>query len=114
MRISGTELPSVILSQTKVHTHILVSDRFLLLQKKPITSVAKKEEIWLSLMTKAPNPQTNPKATWQHKTPPKLPDRLNNYCGPNKDGHWSNDSHPTSLGKPFYGIQTFPLTTKAV
>ena len=27
---------------------------------------------------------------------------------------WSNDSHPTGVVKPVYGIPTFPLTTKAV
>ena len=26
---------------------------------------------------------------------------------------WSNDSHPTGVVKPGYGIQTFPLTGKA-
>ena len=27
---------------------------------------------------------------------------------------WSNDSHLTAVVEPVYGIQTFPLTTKAV
>ena len=27
---------------------------------------------------------------------------------------WENDSHPTGVVKPVYGIPTFPLTTKAV
>ena len=27
---------------------------------------------------------------------------------------WSNDSHPTGVVKPVYGIPTFPLTAKAV
>ena len=27
---------------------------------------------------------------------------------------WSNDSHPTDVVKPVYGIPTFPLTAKAV
>ena len=27
---------------------------------------------------------------------------------------WSNNSHPTGVAKPIYGIPTFPLTTKAV
>ena len=27
---------------------------------------------------------------------------------------WSNDSHPTGVVKPVYGIPTFSLTTKAV
>ena len=27
---------------------------------------------------------------------------------------WDNDSHPTGVVKPVYGIPTFPLTAKAV
>ena len=27
---------------------------------------------------------------------------------------WSNDSHPTGVVKPVYGIPIFPLSTKAV
>ena len=27
---------------------------------------------------------------------------------------WSNDSHPTSVVKPVYGIRTFPLITKRI
>ena len=27
---------------------------------------------------------------------------------------WSNESQPTGVGKPVYGIPTFPLTAKAV
>ena len=27
---------------------------------------------------------------------------------------WGNDSHPTGVVKPVYGIPTFPLTAKAV
>ena len=32
-----------------------------------VKGLKKKEEIWLSPMTKAPTPTINPKATWQHK-----------------------------------------------
>ena len=52
-------------------------------------------------------------ATWQHKNATKnfdyktTADRLWNVsCG--------NDSHPTGVVKPLYGIPTFPLTAKAV
>ena len=27
---------------------------------------------------------------------------------------WGNDSYPTGVDEPVYGIPTFPLTTKAV
>ena len=27
---------------------------------------------------------------------------------------WGNDSHPTGVVKPVYGIPTFPITTKAL
>ena len=49
------------------------------------------------------------KAMWQHKNATKhfdnttIADRLRTVS-------WGNDSHPTGVVKPVYGIPTFPLT----
>ena len=54
-----------------------------------------------------------PKATWQHKNATKnfdyttIADRLRTVS-------LGNDSHPSGVVKPVYGIPTFPLTAKAV
>ena len=62
------------------------------------------------------NPYTDrkiQKAMWKHKNATKnvdyttIADRLRTVSR-------DNDSHPTGVVKPVYGIQTFPLTTKAV
>ena len=47
------------------------------------------------------------------KTPPKtsITQRLRTDLGRSVGG---NDSHPTGVAKPVYGIPTFPLTAKAV
>ena len=60
-------------------------------------------------MTKALTPTDNYKKQSDNtKTPPrKIADRLRTVS-------WNNDSHPTGEIKPVYGIQTFPLTTKAM
>ena len=59
-------------------------------------------------MTKAPttteSDNTNPTKTFDYTT---SADRLRTVS-------WDNDSHPTGMVKPIYGIRTFPLTTKAV
>ena len=53
------------------------------------------------------------KATWQHKNATinfdysTFADRLRTVS-------WGNDSHPTCVVKPVYGIPIFPLTAKAV
>ena len=53
------------------------------------------------------------KAKWQHKNTTKtfdyatIADRLRTVNS-------GNDSHPTGVVKPVYGIPTFPLTAKAV
>ena len=53
------------------------------------------------------------RATLKHKNAannfdyPTIADRLRMVS-------WGNDSHPTGVVKPVYGIPTFPLTTKAV
>ena len=47
-----------------------------------------------------------------HKRHQKL--RLHNDCGPTQTVSWGNDSNPTGVVKPIYGIRTFPLTAKAV
>ena len=53
------------------------------------------------------------KAMWQHKNATKnfdyttIADRLRTFS-------WGNDSHPTGVVKPVYGIPTFPLTAKVV
>ena len=48
-------------------------------------------------------------ATWQHKNADytTIADRLRTV-------NWGNDSHPTGVIKPVYGIPTFPLTAEAV
>ena len=62
------------------------------------------------------SPYTNrkiQKAKWQHENATKNFDyttiayRLRTVT-------WGNDSHPTGVVKPVYGIPTFPLTAKAV
>ena len=59
----------------------------------------KKEEIWLSPMTKVPTPTKIQKATWQHKIANKnvdyktIADRLRTV-------NWGNDSHPGGVIKP--------------
>ena len=53
------------------------------------------------------------KAKWQHKNATKnfdytaIADRLRTVS-------WGNDSHPTGVVKPVYGIPAFPLTATAV
>ena len=64
-------------------------------------------------MTKAPTPTENPNSnvTTQNATKnfdyTTIADRLGTIS-------WGNDSHPTGVVKPVYGISTFPLTEKAV
>ena len=64
-------------------------------------------------MTKALDPLKNPKAKWQHKNATKnldyitIADRLRTV-------RWGNNSHPTGVVKPVYGIQIFQLTATAV
>ena len=70
-----------------------------------------------SYMTKAPTPTEKKiikkKTTWLHENATKnldystIADRLRTVS-------WGNDSQPTGMVKPVCGIQTFPLTTKAV
>ena len=75
----------------------------------------KKEKIWLSPMTKAHTRREKSKKQRDNtKTPPTknfdyttIADRLRTVS-------WGNDSHPTGVVKPVYGIPTFPLTAKAV
>ena len=76
--------------------------------------VEKKEEIWLSPVTKTPTPtEQSKKATWQHKNATKnfddttIADRLRTV-------NWSDNSHPTGVVKPVYERSTFPLTATAV
>ena len=72
----------------------------------------KKEEIWPSLMTKAPTP-TEKSKKWKDKSATKnfdyttIADQLRTVS-------WSNDSHQSGVVKPVYGIPTFPLSAKAV
>ena len=74
----------------------------------------KTEEIWLSPMTKAPTPtekskkqRDNTKNATKNFDYTTIADRLRTVS-------WGNDSHPTGVVKPLYGIPTFPLTAKAV
>ena len=53
------------------------------------------------------------KATWQHKISTKNFDYLT-IAGRLRTVSRGNDSHPTGVVKPVYGIPTFPLTEKAV
>ena len=65
------------------------------------------------LWQKPLHPQKNEKATWQHKNAARkfdyttIADRL-------RAVGWSNDSHPTGVVKPVYGILIYPLIVKAV
>ena len=65
-------------------------------------------------MTKAPTPtekskkrRDNTKTATKNFDYTTIADRLRTVS-------WGNDSHPTGVVKPVYGIQTFPLTAKAV
>ena len=57
--------------------------------------------------------RTIQKATWKHEDDTKnfdyttIADRLRTVS-------WGNDSHPTGVVKPVYGIPTFPLTAKVL
>ena len=71
----------------------------------------KKEEIWLSPVTKAPTPIEKPKKQ-RDKTKKNatkyfdyttIADRLRTVS-------WSNSSHPTGVVKPVYERLTFPVT----
>ena len=74
----------------------------------------KKEEIWLSPMTKAPTPteksktqHDNTKNATKYFDYTTIADRLRTVS-------WGNSSHPTGVVKPVYERSTFPLTTTAV
>ena len=74
----------------------------------------KKEEIWLSPVTKTPTPtEQSKKQRGKHKNATKnfdyttIADRLRTVS-------WSNSSHPTGVVKPVYERSTFPLTATAV
>ena len=72
----------------------------------------KTEEIWLSLMTKAPTPTENPKKQRDNThTPPKasIKQRLRTDLGRSVVV-----TIATHVVKPVYGIQTFRKTAKAV
>ena len=65
-------------------------------------------------MTKSPTPtekskkqRDNNKKRQQNFDYTKMADGLRTVS-------WSNNSHPTGVVKPVYGIPTFPLTAKAV
>ena len=65
-------------------------------------------------MTKAPTPTEKFKKQRDNtKTPPKtlITQRLRTDLGRSVGG---NDSYPTGVVKPVYGIPTFPLTAQAV
>ena len=72
-----------------------------------------KKEIWFSPMTKALTSTENPKSNvttqkrHQNFDYTTIADWLRTVS-------WGNDSHPTGVVKPVYGIPTFPLTAKAV
>ena len=72
----------------------------------------KKEEIWLSPMKKDTDRKIR-KATWQHKNAIKnfYDTTIADWLG---TVSWGNDSHPTGVVQPMFGIPTFPLTGKAV
>ena len=72
----------------------------------------KKEYIWLGPMKKAPSPQRNPKATWEHKTATKNFDNTTIADRP-RTVSLGNDCHPTSVIKPVNGIRTLPTNRKS-
>ena len=74
-----------------------------------------KEEIWFIPMTKVPTAteknkkkkqRDNAKNATKNVDYTTIADRLRTVS-------WSNDSHPTGVVKPVYGIPTFQLTAKA-
>ena len=70
------------------------------------TCKEKKEEIWLSPITKAPTPTEKSKKKRDNtKTPPKtsITQRLRT------DFSWGNDSHPTSVDKPILRDPNLPV-----
>ena len=71
----------------------------------------KNEQIWHSPMTKATMPPENKKVKRQHKDATKNFDNTK-IADRHRTVSWSNDSYPTTVVKPLYGIPTFPLTTK--
>ena len=78
--------------------HIFCDDElFLFTVYVNILHQEKKEEIWLSPMTKAPtHTEKIQKRTRQHKTRhQKL--RLHNDCGPTYTVSWNNDSNPNGV-----------------
>ena len=74
----------------------------------------KKEEIWLSSMTKAPTPteksnkeRDNTKNATKNFDYSTIADRLRTVS-------WGKNSHPTGVVKPVYERSTFPLTATAM
>ena len=53
------------------------------------------------------------KATWKHKNVTKNLD-YTTIADRFRAVSWGNDTHPTGVVKPVYGIPIFPLTAKAV
>ena len=74
----------------------------------------KKEDIWLSPMTKALTPTEKSKKELDNtKTPPKNFD-YTTIADPLRTVSWGNDSHPTGVVKQMNGIPTLPLTATVV
>ena len=64
-------------------------------------------------MTKAPTPTEKSKKQRDNR---KRHEKFDDTTIADRLGtvSWGNDSHPTGVVKPVYGIPTFPLTAKAV
>ena len=84
----------------------ILNDRW---KKVKLCYKRKKEEIWLSPMTKAPIPKEKSK-TWQHKNATKLLD-YTTIAERLRTVSWSNDSGPTGAVKLVTDVPTLPLTT---
>ena len=64
-------------------------------------------------MTKDPtSTEKNKKQRDNTKTPPKID--YTTIADQLRMASWRNDSYPTDVVEPVYGIPTFPITTKAV
>ena len=79
-----------------------------------ILNAEKKEEIWLSPMTKAPTPKEKSKKQRDNIKHATKNFDYTTIADRHKTVSWSNSSHSTGMVKPVYERSTFPLTATAV
>ena len=66
------------------------------------------------LWQKSQNQQKNPKCNVTKQTTPKQNFDYTSIADRLRTVSWGNDSHPTGVVNPVYGIPTFQLTAKAL